>query len=734
MDSCVENLNDIYTLLYSKGLIPHPFIEDNELRLSWVDSSTWTYATSFHIAQSDLEKNSIKLRAANIDTYSKVYINNELIGNTNNEFITYSFDIKPFVQLGDNALRIEIEPALNYLNYNSDDYSTLESEKRVISRKAQYRYGWDWHPELLSLGIGDVYVEAYNSPIYLYYKSIQTKSIDNEKAKMILSVGFEEIDSQDYNLKLIVLDKDGRKTRDGLSFSFNKNDLDDNLILSNSLIINKPKLWHPIGMDGEQYLYNAELEIREKNGDKPFVKESIRFGIRTIDLVQEKDSIGQSFYFRVNGKPIFAKGSNYIIRENQDIEELKLAVEANMNMLRIWGGSRYGSDEFYNYCDSVGLLVWQDFPFACALYPADSIFLQSIEKEFKQNIKRLASHPSLALWCGNNENWEGWMNWGWKSEIRDSAKAVENYRKVFQGLIPSVLAEIMPYTDYIHTSPLHGWGREESRTDGDSHYWGVWWADSCFEVYTRKIPRFMSEYGFQSPPTLKTIDEYMPKPYSPDNKAFAIHQKHPRGFELIESRLLEWYGKPSSDEDYIEKSGMTAQEAYKIAIEAHRRAMPYCMGTLFWQHNEPYPAVSWSCIDYNNNPKPVYYTIQKAYERLIFSIDQYSSSDSLYIYISNDQYRSHTLDYSVEIRNNKDEVKYITGITQTTIPEFTSHIIHKIALNSIPYFNPRTDYLWIQGKTNTSIQLSNYAFFVYPKDYIDYQKYIEVRNRYMLSE
>ncbi|MDX9798259.1 MAG: hypothetical protein RBT05_05330, partial [Bacteroidales bacterium] len=268
-------------------------------------------------------------------------------------------------------------------------------------------------------------------------------------------------------------------------------------------------------------------------------------------------------------------------------------------------------------------------------------------------------------------------------------------------------------------------------------YWGVWWGDSIFETYTRKVPRFMSEYGFQSPPTLSTLEDYMSKPYSKENPEFAIHQKHPRGFELIDNRVKQWYGDYTPDEDYIFKAGATAQEAYKIAIEAHRRAMPYCMGTMFWQFNEPYPAIGWSCIDYKNNPKPIYYTIQKAYEPIIFSIDKYSNPDSIFIYVCNDSYQSSSLDYTIQIKDNKDNIKLSVTPNTISAEKFKSKIIYSIALKDIKDFNPKTDYLWVEGEiennsgeNNGKRTISNYTFFVYPKDYIDISKYNEVKRKY----
>ncbi|MBP1646488.1 MAG: hypothetical protein H6Q16_2066 [Bacteroidetes bacterium] len=752
IDNCKYYLESIYELLYNKKVIPHPFKNDNETKLGWIDSTTWNFSSLFNLNNEDLSNKNIILKCRNLNTYSTIYINNKPIAQTDNEFLEYSFNIKPYVNQGNNSIKIVIDPANRKLDYSSEEFNTLESEKRVISRKAQYRYGWDWFPKMLSVGFQNVFIDIYDNTPQFEYANIQTKEIDAKRKSslMLLNIGFTNLSKGNYTIKL----KDIKCTNNHSDkkeskytfiknkeyvFPFTKKDLDTLAVLNTKFTIKNPQLWYPNGFKDKQYLYSATIELIDNNGkeSKLINKQTIDFGIRTIELVQEKDSIGQSFYFKVNGKPLFIKGANYIATESQYIYSIDAAVNANINMLRVWGGSRYLNDNFIRKCDELGILVWQDFPFACALYPADSSFLENVREEAIQNIKRIAKHPSLALWCGNNEIWEGWNNWGWKQEVKDTAKAVENYNKLFKELLPNIVKEYTPTINYIHTSPLHGWGRRESLTHGDCHYWGVWWGDSIFETYTRKVPRFMSEYGFQSPPTIYTEEEFMSKPYSKENPEFAIHQKHPRGFELIDNRIKEWYGNYTSDEDYMFKAEEIAQEAYKIAIEAHRRAMPYCMGTMFWQFNEPYPAISWSSIDYLGKTKSIYSTIFKSYQPIIFSIDKYSNPDSIFIYICNDSYDSYNIKYHIEVKDNYDKIKLSVSPTKIYVDKLTSKIIYSIAIKDIKSFNSKSDYLWIEGtiadkksRYNGLRVISNYTFFVYPKDYIDINKYNEVKRKY----
>lgn len=716
MENEVEVSDNSYTaiqpqsILLEKELIHCDFIYpntivnlfklDNESKYSYLDTVNWTYSESFNLSRKFLKRKYNWLNITKVQGIAKFYLNNQLVLETNNGFRSYKVDVKKYLKRGENTIKIEFTPITSLLNYDNNKYYTLASEKRVIVRHPQYKFGWDWYPKNLTPSFDWIWIESSDKKVdnvqeadkqIDYY--VQTLKIENDTAYMLLNINNDKHYFQ----------------------------------------IAKPNLWWPNGM-GEAYIYEY-ISTNEIGYNK--IKQNISFGIRTIELVQEKDSIGQSFYFKINGTPMFVKGANYIQTDCYKFNQLSSAREMGINMLRIWGGSDYGCKEFYEECDRQGILVWQDFPFACALYPADSAFLDNVKQEAIQNVKRIAKHPSLALWCGNNEIWEGWNNWGWKKEVKDTALAVENYNKLFKELLPNIVKEYTPTINYIHTSPLHGWGEKESLTHGDCHYWGVWWGDSIFETYTRKVPRFMSEYGFQSPPTLSTLEDYMSKPYSKENPEFAIHQKHPRGFELIDNRVKQWYGDYTTDEDYIFKAGATAQEAYKIAIEAHRRAMPYCMGTMFWQFNEPYPAIGWSCIDYNNNPKPIYYTIQKAYEPIIFSIDKYSNPDSIFVYVCNDSYVSSSLDYTIQIKDNNDKIKFSVTPNTISAEKFKSKIIYSIALKDIKDFNPKTDYLWVEGEIEDNYEenkgkktINNYTFFVYPKDYIDINKHNEVKRKY----
>ena len=695
-----------YEILHANGYLDSLFVRENEKQMHSFDTMTLIYSCSFKVSKQQMKKEFAYLNVENIDGNCTLYINGQKVREYHNAFMRYNDNIKPFLKKGKNKLRLVFSP---------------KDSVRMNQRSPQYLYGWDWHPKTLAPSISAIYLSFEDNKPILDYKSIQTKSIKKDVAEVLLSLKFRKpltkkhilsLESDDYSIDFIL------KPNESGEYCF-------------PFTIENPKLWWPNG-SGEQYLYKSKILIDD------VWDSDIRYGIRTIELVRKKDTlhnpnlrnkktIGESFYFNVNGQPVFCKGANFITGPTTKTSDIILAQEANMNMLRVWGGANYGDEEFYNLCDEYGIMVWQDFPFACELYPADSSFLANVKEEATQNIQRISGHPSLALYCGNNEIWEGWNNWGWKQMVKDTTKAVEDYNKLFKELLPKLVSEYAPTIDYIHSSPLeYGWGHEESRQIGDCHYWGVWWGDSTFETYTRKVPRFMSEFGFQSAMNFSTAQKYCSSPYTKNNDAFAIHQKHDRGFELIDSRVKEWFGDViKTDEDYITYTNLTAAEGLKLAIEAFRRAKPYCMGILFWQYNELYPCIGWGCIDYSSDVKPTYYTATLSYQPVIFSIDKYSNEDSVFVYACSDVDKEVELDYTIKILDNNDSLHYKFIETTTNIPANESKLIASIAYKDIKDFDKKTCYLWAEG-TYEDAYINNYAFFSYPKDYISLQKYLDV--------
>lgn len=716
-----DGKTNIYDLLAEKNN-ENMFFADNESHYSFLDTCHLTYILNFNVEKALLKKEVIRLHFKYIDTYATILLNGKQVAKTQNAFRSYCFDVKDFLKEGKNELVVRIEPIFQkWQNVNSDDFNILHSEKRAIFRKAAFQFGWDWAPRQLAGEISiPVKLSFEDKKEYLRFASVQTEVLSKKKANMSLTLKSEFLKDEDYKIKIAYKTNNGKEVVKDLG-TISKNA--GNLHRLN-FEIKKPLIWYPNGY-GKPNLYDATIYLYV--GDNKIIDSvKTRFGVRTIELSQEKDKYGSEFCFVVNGKKIFAKGANLVPsamhkeRYEGMAKHIDLVRECNMNMLRVWGGGYYVDEKMYEACDENGILIWQDFPFACALYPASEEFLREVELEARENVLRISSHASLAIWCGNNEIWEGWGNWSWDKEVKDTALAVENYNKLFKTLLPEIVKTYSPKAAYTHSSPLNGWGRKESLTEGDCHYWGVWWGDSTFETYTRKVPRFMSEYGFQSAPNMKTVKKYYTLPYTKENPGFAIHQKHNRGFELIENRILERYEGYKPNEDYIEKTYLVASDAFSIGIEAHLRAMPYCMGSLTWQLNEPYPAIGWSCIDVDYLKKDVYHTIQQSFAPIVVSVDKYSSSDSVFVYIINSSWEDEKVNLRVKIIDYKNNESYSSSLKNYSIAQMSSNIVFSIAKKDIKEFSPQTHKITIEGnyldKDKNNVIINKTVYFDYPKN------------------
>lgn len=361
-----------------------------------------------------------------------------------------------------------------------------------------------------------------------------------------------------------------------------------------------------------------------------------------VELRQEQDSIGQSFTFYKDGKPLFIKGANWIPVHSFPVLDsanraryrhlLCSAKEAGFNMLRVWGGGIYEHEYFFDLCDSLDLMVWMDFNFSTMLYPDDSLMLESIKKEAYQNVTRIAKHPCVVLWCGNNEVKNGWEDWGWqgvynwtpeqRARLQHGIDTIFGYSEKSNHSDNSILAQAVRDCDplqrpYITTSPLYGWGHPECVTHGDSHYWGVWWGEEPFEKYAEKTGRFMSEYGFQSYPMITTIRRFCPEDQLYiDSPTMRSHQKHGRGREIIDKAMRQYYGFDSHTlnlEDYAYVSQLLQAWGTGYGIFQHIKQQPHCMGTLYWQLNDCWPVASWSSIDYYGNWKALHYRAKELY-------------------------------------------------------------------------------------------------------------------------
>lgn len=630
---------NIHSDLLENKLIEHPFIGNNEEKLQWISKTDWDYKTTFLVDRKTLQKRHIELSFEGLDTYASVFLNDSLILKTNNAFREFQVEVKSILK-AENELRIVFENTSisEDKEKNSLKY-TLPEGNRIFTRKAQFQYGWDWGPKLNTSGIWrPIKLTAWND-----YKIENINIIQNTLTDSIAS--------------LIVEIADSNFSKDVLNYEVYIN---DTLQFQKPekpeipITIKNPKRWWPHNL-GEPYLYDIKVVVR--NGKTILDSVLVKKGLRTIDLITEKDSIGESFYFKVNDVPVYAKGANYIPQNsmqnqvtNAHYEKLlNDVVDANMNMLRVWGGGIYENDIFYDLCDEKGILVWQDFMFACAMYPGDQAFLENVQEEATQNVKRLRNHASIALWCGNNENAEGWNRWGWQADRSEHEKEEiwSYYLKVFDSILPNTVDKLTD-TDYWESSPKYGRGNPKYKFEGDAHDWWIWHDAYPFEHLEENVPRFMSEFGFQSFPSYEAI-KYINQSDLIDisTYSFQSHQKHSRGFQLIREYMERDFPVPEKAEDYVYMSQLLQAYGITKGIEAQRRAKPYNMGTLYWQLNDCWPVVSWSSIDFFGKWKALHYKAKHSFEDVLVSSKV--ENNILRTYVINDDFESHSGELSVKI-------------------------------------------------------------------------------------
>jgi len=615
---------NIFSDLLEHKIIENPFILNNEEKVQWVSDSSWVYKTIFQLNKEILSKKHIELNFEGLDTRAKIYINGNYQLDTDNAFRNYTISLKDITIAKKNELKIEFQPA----NLINDGVTPFEN--RVYTRKAQFQYGWDWGPKLNTIGIWkDVYIKAYD---ILKIEDVYVKQLHLSDSLATISADISINAFENTQLFVDVLINNSKIATHSLDIEFDKKTY--NILFG----INNPKRWWPHNL-GEPYLYDIKFIIRNKKEILDAI--SAKKGLRTLELISEKDSIGESFYFKVNDVPVYAKGANYIPQnsfQNKVTDQhykklLNDAVDANMNMLRVWGGGIYENAIFYDLCDEKGILVWQDFMFACAMYPGDKEFLANVKAEAKHQVKRLRNHASIALWAGNNENAEGWKRWGWQNgRSEDEKKQIWNdYLAVFDTILPNMVEEFST-TSYWESSPKYGRGNPNYKTEGDAHDWWVWHDAYSFEHFEQNVPRFVSEFGFQSFPTAEVIN-YINQKDSIDIHTDAIksHQKHSRGFQLIDEYMKRDYLVPTNDEDYVYVSQLLQAKGITMGIEAQRRAKPTTMGSLFWQLNDCWPSISWSSIDYFGNWKALHYKARKSFKNILISTEKTKYDYDTYI-------------------------------------------------------------------------------------------------------
>lgn len=669
----------VHTDLMDNKIISDPFYRNNEKELQWIDKSDWEYQAQFNADSLLLAKDGLDLKFEGLDTYADVFLNEVKLLQADNMFRSWKINVKGKLKKGLNNLRIYFHspinkelPVYDSLPYQVPVSNNDQAEKRlsVFTRKAGYHYGWDWGPRFVTSGIWRSITLIGWDTLYVENVFIKQKKLTPEQAVLEANV---EVNAITNGIKTIEIMVDGDQRvitkKDILLYQGN-----NNLIIPFTLP--HPELWWPNGM-GKQKLYGFKILFKDAS-DNVIVEKTVKKGLREVELVQESDNKGRSFYFKINGKPVFMKGANYIPQDNfltrvtKDRYEqiINAAVTSHMNMLRVWGGGVYQSDLFYDLCDEKGILVWQDFMFACALLPPFENLKQNIYMEAVDNIKRLRNHASLVLWCGNNEVvqffnsgfWEQ-VNKTWKT-AKDSAALFDTYRDIFHQILPAALKAYDNEKPYWSTSPSadnYSMNFDAGRKTGDQHYWGVWGGTDKIEAYDNNVSRFMSEYGFQSFPGKATIKAFADSTdFFINSPVLTGHQRSNRGNAGILEYMNDWFNIPSDFDQFLYVGQLLQSEAMKVAIEAHRRAKPFCMGTLFWQIDDCWPAASWSSIDYFGRWKALQYQSRRSYSTVFLSTK-----------ISGEQLSVHLI---------SDSLKGIKGILQIRLIDFNGHVLKQSIL------------------------------------------------------
>lgn len=717
--------------LLNHNRIPNPFYGMNGEAVQWVENEDWMYRTSFVVDEQQLSRDAAVLEMDGLDTYADVFLNGALILLSDNMFVGHKIEVKPVLRKGVNQLlvrfRSPVKEVLPQLQTNGFDYPASNDHSpwrtSVYTRKAPYSYGWDWGIRLATCGIWRPVRLVFSDVARIEDYYVCQEAVTQAKADVDNRLEINNVTSNTVSALLKVdyhySDSDTKEIRKQIELRPGAN------TVSLPVSIENPHLWMPNGW-GEPSLYKFTASLSVDGVE--IAKQERNVGLRTVRVVMDDDEYGKSFYFVVNGKPMFAKGANFIpddaLLPNVTQERYKRIFEdvkaANMNMLRVWGGGIYEDDEFYDEADRNGILIWQDFMFACSSYPHDPLFVGRVEAEAEYNIKRLRGHASLAMWCGNNEIYEAMRYWGWQRKYSAEAFAEmeRGYNVLFRGLLPKMVERLDNGRFYMHSSPYEAnWGRPDSWKTGDSHNWGTWHGRKPFESFDTDVPRFMSEYGFQAFPEMKTIRTFAEeKDFELESSVMNAHQKADIGNALIKQTMGLYYKVPEKFEDLVYVGLVLQGQGIRHGIEAHRRNRPYCMGSLFWQLNDSWPVVSWSGIDYYGNWKALMYQSKRAFAPIL--INAIKEGDDLCVYLVSDELQDHDgvrLDVELMDFDGKVHGKW----TQSGMLAANSSVLFmkKRAGELQGKLSAATSLLHFTLKDKNGVTLADDVFyFAYPKD------------------
>ena len=644
--------------LISAGDMDDPYYRTNETAVSAFAERDFVFRKEFELEDDFLRQDRFFLTFGGIDTLADIYLNNTYLGSCDNMHRTYEFDVRGIVSYH-NELIVWIHSPVKYISQKQAERPLIGVKEAMDGyphlRKAHYMFGWDWGAKLPDMGIWrSVELKAFNGGRIrsVYYTQEHSGDKVQVKCRADLDVWTPGVKAE------VIFTSPG------------------DVVLASEMIngeltieINDPQLWWVRGL-GEQPLYISE--VRLKRGRRILDSRTDRIGLRTLSISQERDKWGREFCFINNGIKVFAMGANYIpedhILPNCTKERteslLRECLDANFNFVRVWGGGYYPDKSFYDFCDENGLIVWQDFMFACSDYLLTNDFEATVRQEIKDNVIRLRNHTSLGLWCGNNEIESAWEYWGWND--REGKK---HYLRLFEDIIPGILMQLDPERSYWPSSPSSGgrFNEPSSNKAGDMHYWAVWHDFKPIEDFRRLYYRFCSEYGFESIPDIKTCLSFCDSSkldLSLNSPVMKMHQKCDKGMEKLEYYMEQYVGVARDLEHQIYLSQLVQADCIRSNVEHMRRARGRCMGSAYWQFNDSYPVISWSSVDYYGRRKALHYYARRFYAPLLLSCDE---RDPIHpsLYITNDTREEEALTVTCRVRNNHAEI----------LEEFTADVI-----------------------------------------------------------
>jgi beta-mannosidase len=599
----------VHTDLLAAGLIPDPFVDANEDELRWIGRTDWVYETTFAAAD-ELRAERVDLVCYGLDTVATVELNGVALGRTQNMHRGYRFDARAAVRAGDNHLRVSFESVYAYTDRLAEQLGVRPGpyhEPFQFVRKMACNFGWDWGPTVVTAGIWQpIALESWSGARLA--QVVPQVRLDSGRALVTVHTEIEKTGDEALTVHATVSGATGSAAVGSTV----------------QLAVEAPQLWWPRGY-GEQHLHPLRVELRDSAGTVLDAWER-RIGFRSIRIDQQPDEHGTPFTLVVNDVPVFARGFNWIpddafvtrVTRERYAKRLSQAVEANANYLRVWGGGRYEADDFYDLADELGLLVGQDFLFACSAYPEEEPLASEVAAEAREQVARLASHPSLVLWTGNNENIWGWHDWDWQEPLAGRTWGAGYYFEV----LPAIVAELDPTRPYWPGSPWSG--RDDLHPNdaahGTSHEWEVW-NRIDYVHYRDRVPRFMAEFGFQAPPAYATLRRWLSdEPLAHDSPGMVHHQKADDGDEKLCRGLDAHLPKPRDFADWHFLTQVNQARAVSLGVQHYRSHRPRCMGALVWQLNDNWPVTSWSAIDGDGRCKPLWHELRRVFADRLLTI------------------------------------------------------------------------------------------------------------------